>query len=77
MLKALREWAKPAPVVDRTSERGRAQELAECLGTIIPGEISMQFWSLTIMERLTDKVIDLEKQVKELKRDLARLRGNA
>jgi hypothetical protein len=46
-------------------ERERADKLAERLGIAIPGDISITFWMLPILEKLADRLDKLEEAAKK------------
>ena len=48
-------------------EKGRAQALAEQLGTAIPNKMPSQMWCLPLLEELTVRIQELEKEVQQLK----------
>ena len=53
-----------------TNEKLVAESLAEELETRIPGEISMNFWSLPLLQAMWQRIQRLEGEVQRLKNEL-------
>lgn len=48
-----------------TTEQREAEELAERVGTHIPGGIHLPFWSLPILVVLLERIEKLEQRIQE------------
>jgi len=49
------------------SLRAKAYELADRLGTCIPLDMPLEFWALPLLEKLVERIEELEKEVKKEK----------
>ena len=47
-------------------EHRRAAELAKSIGTEIPGDISLEMWMLPILEKMAQRINELESRIEEI-----------
>lgn len=50
----------------REIEHRRAAELAKSIGTEIPGDISLEMWMLPILEKMAQRINELESRIEEI-----------
>jgi len=47
------------------SLRAKAYELADRLGTCIPLDMPIEFWALPLLEKLVERIEELEKKLRK------------